>query len=477
MTKRIAVIGGGIAGLSAAYALEKEKRTGVPLDYRLLESSIRFGGVIRTDKVEDCIVEAGPDSFLTEKPWAADLCRELGLGDQLIGSNDAERKTYLLVKGRLVSIPDGLMFMVPTKLMPAFFSPLFSFSTKIKIVREWLLPPRPKTSEMTVAEFVTRHYGREMVDRVADPLLGGVYGGSADQLSVDAVLARFVQMETKYRSLGRAMVAARKRVPSAGSQPLFTSLKGGMQQIVDALLQRIPQGALQLNSPVRAVKRESGKWLVVAEGRTAEFDAAILATPAHLAAELLASAEPELAHELRGIPYTSSITVAFGYDQSVRASLPPGFGFLVPRTEGRNILAATFVHNKFRHRAPDDRALVRCSIGGTHADKLFALSDGELASMVREELGQILGIRVAPLFTRVYKWRAAMAQYEVGHSARMSRIRSRLNQLPGLALAGNAYSGIGVPDCVRTGSEAASAVMATLGLTQVPAFASHQQPS
>ena len=351
-------------------------------------------------------------------------------------------------------IPDGLMFMVPTKLAPAFLSPMFSWGTKLRIVREWLSPPHAKDSEMTVAKFVERHYGREMVDRVADPLLGGVYGGSADQLSVDAVLPRFVQMEAKYGSLGRAMVAVRKNASAVASRPLFTSLKSGMQQMTDALIARLPAAALRPHTRVEAVKPESGKWLVVSDGRTEEFDAVILATPAHSAADFLTASGPELARELAAIPYTSSMTVVLGYDQRVRAALPPGFGFLVPRTEGRKILATTFVHNKFPHRAPENRALIRCFIGGSIAEQVFASTDEEIAVIVRTELESILGIRAAPLFIRVYKWPKAMAQYTVGHTARVSRIRALLAGLPGLALAGNAYSGIGVPDCVRSGTEA-----------------------
>jgi len=468
MAKRIAVIGGGTAGLSAAYSLQKVRAAGVPVDYVLYESGQHFGGVIRTERVDDCIVEAGPDSFLTEKPWAADLCRELGMGDQLIASNDADRKTYMLVRGRLVPIPDGLMFMVPTKLAPAFLSPMFSWSTKLRIIREWLSPPPAKTSEMTVAEFVQRHYGREMVDRVAGPLLGGVYGGSADQLSIDAVLPRFVQMEAKYGSLGRAMVAARKNMPADSRRPLFTSLKSGMQQMTDALSARLPQAVLRPSTSVQAVKPESGKWLVISGGRTEEFDGVIIATPAHVAAELLAAKQDELAGELAGIPYSTSMTVVLSYDQSVRAALPPGFGFLVPQPEERNILAATFVHNKFSHRAPDDRALLRCFLAGSVAEQMFAMSDAEIAATVQQELRSILGVQAQPLFTRIYRWRKAMAQYVLGHSARVTRIRSLVNQMPGLALAGNAYDGIGVPDCVRTGTEAAQAVVAALGLQAAP---------
>ena len=458
MSKRIAVVGGGTAGLSAAYSLQKRKSAGTPLDFVVYEAGEHLGGVIRTEKVQECVVEAGPDSFLTEKPWAADLCRELGLGDQLISSNDAERKTYMLVKGRLIAIPDGLMFMVPTKLLPAFLSPMFSAGTKLRIIREWISPPKPKDSEMTVADFVARHYGREMVDRIADPLLGGVYGGNADQLSVDAVLPRFVQMETKYGSLGRAMVAARSNSPASGPRPLFTSLKSGMQQMTDKLISRLPKPALRLGSTVETVKPESGKWLVICNGRTEEYDAVVIATPAHKASELLAS-QSELATELNTIPYTSSITVVLAYDQGVRASLPPGFGFLVPRTEQRRILAATFVHNKFSFRAPENLALIRCFIGGSVAEEMFKLTEGEIADAVELELKSILKLTPTPLFARVYKWRKAMAQYTVGHSDRVARIRSSVARLPGLALAGNAYSGIGVPDCVRTGQEAAEQVL------------------
>src|SRR5271167_3201554 len=235
--KRIAIIGGGISGLSAAFALEEQRAQGASLEYVLFESSARLGGVLVTERVDGCLVEAGPDSFLTEKPWASDLCREVGLADQLIGSNDADRKTYILVKGRLVVIPDGLMFMVPTKITPTLLSPLFSVRTKMRMAAEWFHPPHKADGDESVATMVERHYGPEMVDRLADPLLSGVYGGEASQLSVRAVLPRFAEMEAKHGSLGRAMLAARKKMAAAAkgpSRPLFSSLKDGMQQMVDA---------------------------------------------------------------------------------------------------------------------------------------------------------------------------------------------------------------------------------------------------
>jgi oxygen-dependent protoporphyrinogen oxidase len=241
--KRIAIIGGGISGLSAAFALEKHRRAGVAIEYSLFESSPRFGGVLLTEPIDGCLVEAGPDSFLTEKPWAADLCREVGLADQLIGSNDRDRKTYILVNGRLVPMPDGLMFMVPTKILPAIWSPLFSTRTKVRMMREWFHSPHNSAADETVASFVERHYGREVVDRLADPLLSGVYGGQADKLSLRAVLPRFAEMEATHGSLSRALISALQKAPKpVAAKPLFTSLKNGMQQMVDASSSRPTTG-------------------------------------------------------------------------------------------------------------------------------------------------------------------------------------------------------------------------------------------
>lgn len=460
--KRVAVVGGGVSGLAAAFALQK-RRTSAAVECVLFESSSRLGGVIRTERVENCVLEAGPDSFLTEKPWAADLCRDLGLEDQLISSNDAERKTYIVHNGRLAPIPDGMMFMVPTRIAPVFLSPLFSWKTKLRIVGEWFRKLKPSADEATVADFVASHYGREMVERVADPLLAGVYGGSADQLSVAAVLPRFVEMEARHGSLGKAMLASRK-ARAVSSRPLFTSLRNGMQQMVDALAQRIPASARRLNTSVAAVKPESGKWLVVNGGRTEEFDGVVLAVPAYAAAAMLSS-NTSLAQELQSIRYSSSLTVSLVYDGSVRRSLPPGFGFLSPRVEGGRILAATFVHNKFPHRAPPNRAIVRCFLGGSKDEEVLAKSDAALVDVVRSELRRILNLHSEPLAVRIARWPRAMAQYEIGHLARVARIRSFIESAGGFALAGNAYSGIGVPDCVRSGTEAAQKAVGDLGLS------------
>jgi len=459
--KRIAIVGGGISGLAAVFALEERRRDGESLEYAVYESGPRFGGVLATEQVGGCLVEAGPDSFLTEKPWAADLCRRLGIEDQLIGSNDRHRKTYILVKGKLTPLPDGLMFMVPTRLAPALLSTLFSPATKFRMIREWRFAPRGSRSDESVAALVERHYGAEMVERLADPLLSGVYGGEAAQLSVRAVLPRFLEMESKYGSLGRGMLAAHKNKNSAQpAPPIFTSLKGGMQQLVEALVEGLPDGILRANSPVQAVQKQGRGWVVSAGYASDEFDSVIVATSATAAVPLFEITCAALAFELKAIPYSSSMTVALGFDQDVRAALPPGFGFLVPHSEGKRLLAATFVHNKFPHRAPEDRALIRCFLGGTRDEQVLQIADDEILNIVREELRQILGLNAEPLFTRIYRWKGAMAQYVVGHLERLQRIDDLLKQWPGLVLAGNAYRGIGVPDCVRSGEAAAQHVLA-----------------
>jgi len=467
--KRIAIIGGGISGLSAAFALEECRRTGAALEYVVYEASARLGGVLQTERVEGCLVEAGPDSFLTEKPWAADLCRRIGLADDLIGSNDAQRRTYILVGRQLVLMPDGLMFMVPTRVLPVLFSPLFSAGTKLRMAREWFYPRRKVENDETVAALVERHYGPEMVDRLADPLLSGVYGGEASQLSVRAVLPRFAEMESNYGSLGRGMMAARAKArprQSTLALPLFTSLHHGMQQLTDALITSLSSSSLHVKHAVQSVEPYESGWLIASAAGLDKFDALVIAVPAKAAADLLQHKNAMLAAELRGIDYSSSVTVTLGYGPQVRASLPPGFGFLVPRSEGRRMLAATFVHNKFPHRAPDDRALIRCFLGGARNEPILQSSEEEIVQIVRQELQEILELTAEPRFARVFKWKGAMAQYKVGHLERLQRIEHLRQQLPGLALAGNAYRGIGVPDCVRSGGHAAAQALAAVGFPQ-----------
>ena len=447
--KRVAIVGGGIAGLSAAYYLEKARRNGANLEWTLFEKSGRLGGVLRTEYRDGYIIEAGPDSFLTEKPDASRLCHDLGLGAELIHSNDAERKTYILVKGRLVLIPDGLQFMVPTRLWPMITTPLFSPGAKLRMAREWFQGPNGnhvrENQDESVAAFVRRHFGQEMVDRVAEPMLSGVFGGDAERLSVQAVLSRFVTMEREHGSLVRASLKKRKASQGSKPAPLFTSLRNGVQQLVDALLPCLPRESLCLETPVTTLEQSADRWQI--SGANRAFDAVLLAIPAPAAAGLISNIDSEIAARLEKIQYTSSVAVAFAYPN---AKLPPGFGFLVPRSEGRKLMACTFVHNKFSGRAPEGAALLRCFFSSSRVPGLLKYPDNELEAFARQELKDILGIDAAPQFSCVFRWQQGLPQYELGHLERAAEIESRLLQTPGLHLIGNSLYGVGIPDCIKS---------------------------
>ena len=466
---RTAIIGGGIAGLAAAYELEKARAAGTAAEYTLFEASNRLGGVLASEIVNGAVLERGPDSFLTEKQAGAELCRELGLAGDFIPSNDAARKTYVAVKNRLVPLPDGLMFLVPTKLLPTAMSRLFSFGTKMRMAKELLHPPRPSGRDESVAALVERHFGPEVVDRLADPLLSGIYGGDATQLSVRSVLPRMVELERTYGSLTRGMIAAHKQMQArtAGRQrpAVFTSLRHGIQQLVDALEARLEPAWVKCSTAVNEVERSAGGWRVTAGDKDEFYDAVIMATPAWVAGELLGKADAELSEELRGIPYSSSITVNLMYDESQLGRLPDGFGFLVPASEGRAMLACTFIHRKFLGRTPRGKMVLRAFLGGVRNEALLDEPDDALVAMVRQGLTEILGEavigrHVEPEYAQVSRWPRAMAQYAVGHQARMHRVTARIEALPGLRLVGNAYDGIGIPDCIRLGRQAARDLLA-----------------
>ena len=466
---RIAIIGGGITGLAGAYELEKARASGASVEYTLYEARPRLGGSLASEIVDSAVLELGPDSFLSEKPAAAELCCELGLGGELLPSNDAARNTYIVVRNRLVALPDGLMFLVPTKLAPTALTPLFSLRTKLRMALELLLPPRPNNGDESVAALVRRHFGQETVDRLADPLLSGIYGGDATELSAQTVLPRLVEMETKYGSLTRGMLAAHRKMreyaktsskTQNGGAAIFTALRGGMQQLVDAVVARLDAASLRTTTPVGGIEKTAAGWRVQAGGASEDFDALIVAAPAWIAGEMLAPVDAELGGLLAGIPYSSSITVNLIYDETKIGALPEGFGFLVPSVEGRDMLACTFTHRKFLGRTPPGKAVFRAFLGGMKRGDLLAESDETLIAIVRREMREILGAKtipagVEPDFAQVTRWRRAMAQYAVGHKERMTRVHARLAALPGLRLAGNAYDGIGVPDCIRLGRRAA----------------------
>ncbi|HEY7402619.1 MAG TPA: protoporphyrinogen oxidase [Candidatus Angelobacter sp.] len=445
--KRVAIIGGGIAGLSAAYYLEKARQGGARLDWTLFEKSDRLGGVIETEQRDGFVLEAGPDSFLTIKPDAASLCTELGLANELIRSNDQDRKTYILVKGRLVPIPHGLEFMVPTRVWPMVTTPLFSFGTKVRMARELFSARRDDVADESVGEFVRRHFGQEMVDRVAEPLLAGVYGGNSEKLSVRAVLPRFAEMERQSGSLVRATLQAKAQRPAGKPQPLFTSLKNGMQQMVDVLVSALPKTSLRLAQKNLQLRPVNEDWQVESGSLQERFQAVLLAVPALAAAEILRQFHPGLIEGLRRIEYTSSVAVALAYEN---IELPAGHGFLVPRSEERKIMACTFVHRKFPHRAPEGKQLLRCFFSSSRIPELLSYSDDDFATMARQELKDILGITAQPIFTRTFRWDRAMAQYETGHLERVAAMEKILTEMPGFHIIGNSFHGIGVPDCIKS---------------------------
>ena len=489
--KRVAVLGGGITGLAAAYTLACARQSGAPVEELLIEGKDRLGGVIRTERLEGFVIEAGPDSFLAEKPEAAALARELGLGDSLIGSNDNQRRTYILHRGHLVPLPDGLMFLVPTRLWPMVTTSLLPLSSKLAMAAELFAFPPPgnlnQDSDESVASFVRRHFGDAMLENVADPLLAGVYGGDSGALSVRSVLPRFWEMERKYGSLTRATLRAmrqRRRAAanangtaqpdSAGTGtaprsalPLFMTLKDGLEQLTAKLAQHLDKTRVHLSQRVAGIEvAPSGpdgpadsccrQYRIFCDGGMAfDADAIILAMPTHECSRLLSSIHPTLGGLLGKIPYSSSMTVSLGYAEGAREHLPPGFGYLVPRKEKRRMLACTFVHRKFNHRAPEGKALLRCFLGGSRDPQVLNLPDEEVVSLVRQELKEILSFSLEPLFCRIHRWPASMAQYPLGHAERLRRIQSQLEDLPGIYLAGNAYSGIGISDCIRTGRAAA----------------------
>ena len=472
--RHIAIVGGGISGLTAAYTLAQARERGLPVSEFLIEADNRLGGVVRTEHLEGFVLEGGPDSFISEKPEAAALCRELGLEDSLIGSNDDERQTYILHKGNLVPLPEGLMLLAPTRIRPCLSSPLFPLSSKLMMATEWFVTPtKPRDYDESIGTFVRRHFGKAMLENVVDPLLAGVYGGDAMSLSLESVLPRFREMENQYGSLIRGSVAARRRIRKAGrgkgkggqkAVSIFVTLKNGLGELTRALESRLDPSRIHLGQRVVSIERIGHHWKspyrIRCEGNLVyEAEAVILALPVHECAGLFASFTEDLVEACRAVPYSSAITVNLGFDEKVAAALPPGFGFLVPAKEPSRLLACTFVHRKFPYRAPPGKALLRCFLGGTRDPEVMQLSNNEINLLVRQELRSILGVETLPLFSLISRWPLAMAQYNVGHKDRIMRIAGLIQKYPHLHLAGNAYSGIGLSDCIRTGKDAAKQVM------------------
>ena len=448
---QVIIVGGGISGLSAAYDLAN-----AGIAHTLIEKQPRVGGVIKTDQWEGCIMECGPDSFISAKPEAMKLIQELGMTADVIGSNDEERVTYIQRHGKLVRLPEGTTMFVPTRPSSMLGSTLVGWGTKIRMGLEFFRGPVTHP-DRSVSEFVTDHFGRETLDYLAEPLLSGVYGGDPDKLSVDSVLPRFVEMERTKGSLARTLMAARGSAKR--SEPLFRTLKSGL----GCLVERLALKANVLHGAAEAIERRGDAFRVRVNGDWIDGDHLVAACPAWAAGELLCDVDSRLASLLRMIPYTSSAITQMVFRASEFDGQRAGTGFLIPRTERRKLMACTFVGTKFPHRVPPDKITLRCFFGGAGNDAVLNESNESLVDLAREELRRILGLTATPIFTGIYRWPRSMAQYIVGHGLRLKEIQSRADAVPGLHLAGNGYTGIGIPDCIRMGRRAAAAVMSASG--------------
>lgn len=462
----VTIVGGGVSGLAAAFYLQKiSAERGIPIPYTLLESSSRLGGKIRTSLKDRFVLEGAADSFITQKPWGLQLCRDLGLENELIPCNKEQQKVYVVHRGALVPLPAGFRLAAPTKWTPILQTPLLSLRGKLRVLAERWIPPRRESADESVAEFLRRRIGREAAEGFAGCIMAGIHVGDPEKLSLRAAYPAFFDMEREYGSLLRGFAANRstkKGLPPAQ----FMSFTTGMSSLVERLESSLT-GEIRRGERVISLQQERGRYKVRTEGGAAavrESDAVILALPAAGAADLLAPLDEGAASELRAIRFASSAILWLGYDEAdANASHPlDGYGFVVPRGEGREILACTWSSTKLPGRAPSGRILLRVFMGGDGSESIVDQDDASLVDTATVELSGLMGIQSEPVLKEVVRWRKANPQYDVGHLDRLSRIESRLQSLPGMYLAGCAYYGIGIPDCIKSGMDAAAAVQTQL---------------
>jgi oxygen-dependent protoporphyrinogen oxidase len=459
---RVVVVGGGIAGLAAAHRLtELARERSEPIDLTLLEARDRLGGTIATERTQGFLIEAGPDSFISEKPWALALAERLGLSTRLVRTDDRFRQTWVVFRGRLEPLPEGFQLLAPARFWPLVSSRLFSWPGKLRMAMDLVLPRRVGAEDESLGSFVSRRLGREALERVAQPLVAGIYTADPDSLSLGATMPRFLEMERAHRSLILALRRGARQNPgmvagtSGARWSLFVSFADGMEEFTRALADRLPPGSVRLKERVVGLQRDGTRWRVgTADGSGVDADAVIVAAEAHQTARMVRGLDPSLAHLLETIPYSSSATVTLAYRREEIPHPLDGFGFVVPRIERRPILACTFSSVKYPGRAPAGHVLLRVFLGGALDEGILKEDDERMLAIVRGQLHELLGVTAPPLLTRVHRYPASMAQYLVGHLGTVAVIETRVAQIPGFALAGSAYRGVGISDCVHSGEEA-----------------------
>ncbi|MBN2116108.1 MAG: protoporphyrinogen oxidase [Anaerolineales bacterium] len=456
MTK-IAIVGGGIAGLSAAYYARKKFPEA---EITLLESSDRWGGKITTDRLAfddgQFVIEGGPDTFLATKPWGVALCKELGLSDRLHGTNPHKKNTYVLNRNRLLPLPDGLAMMIPTNIEAILKSRLVSWFSKARMGLDFLLPAKAVNGDESLGAFVSRRLGREAYENLIEPLMSGIYAGDGDALSLASTFPYLRDLELKYGSLARGALTMRRQSNGKsvqGSRSAFLTPTTGLAEIVEKLVEYLAANDVTLRLNTRAISLKHltpDRWnLELDTGKLFTANRIVIAAPAFAAAQMLASLDPSLASDLQSIPYTSTATVSLAYRQHDLPRDLDGYGYVIPRREGRRALACTWTSTKFPHRAPEGYALLRVFVGRAGQD--IPWHEDDLLALAKEELNLTLGITADPLLSRVFLWDKAMPQYNLGHPETLKRIETALDKHAGLALAGNGYRGIGIPDCIHSG--------------------------
>jgi oxygen-dependent protoporphyrinogen oxidase len=469
---RVVVIGGGLSGLTAAHrVVDRARAARKPVEIVVVEAKDRVGGAIWTNRVDGFTLEGGADSFITNKPWGVDLCRELGLSEQLVGTDPQHRRSFVVRQGRLVPVPEGFVLMAPNRLGPIVTTPILSWRGKLRMLLDLVLPRKDAEGDESLASFVKRRLGREALDRLVQPLVGGIYTADPNELSLRATLPQFPAMEAAHRSLILAALRqarqarSAERYSSGARYGLFVTLADGMDTLPRSLAAALPVGTVRTGTAVRRIHRPDplSPWRVeLLSGVPLEAGAVVVANEAHSAARLLDGYDPDLALQLRSIPYASSVIVNVAYRRDQVAHPLDGFGVVVPAIEGRSILAVSFLSVKFPHRAPAGTVALRVFVGGATQPDLFEHDDAEILRIVGRELGELLGASGAPILTEVGRHPRAMPQYTLGHLDRVAAIRQRVAQHHGLILAGNAFDGVGIPDCIRGAQAAADAALAAL---------------